>query len=296
MFQWPKYTGSSVKKFYSIATFKKIFMKTVSSLSLIIVIFCSSTISNAQFLNKLIKSVEDKVENTVINKTSDKAADKASSGLDKLFDPQFGSKKAGKKVDPTNLPNSFEFDYQYRMTMTTKQGAIDMDYFLKPGAPYLGIKMNMGTEMFMVMDGEENINYMFMDMGQNKFGTATSINSADMLDDEDAINDYTFSDLPNRTFLGFDCKGKRMEDKDNVIIMYYTNEAEISFNDVFKSDSERFPEAIRNQFKDAEGALMMYLEMEDKVNKGKKNTSATMECTILQPSSFTFKTAGYTFM
>lgn len=271
-------------------------MKSINIFSIIFVLLISFTQSNAQFMTKLKKSVEDRVEQTLINKTADKAADKASSGLDKLFDPKFSFGNSGKKVNAENLPSSYQFDYQYRMTMTTKQGEMEMDYLLKPGATYLGIKMNMGTEMFMVMDGEQNINYMFMNVGESKIGTATSINGNDLIEDGDHENDYTITDLPNRTFLGYDCMGKKMENDENVISMYYTTEAEVSFSDVFKTDTERFPEAIRSHFKDGEGALMMYLEMEDKVNKGKKNTSATMECTVLQPSSFTFNTAGYKFM
>ncbi len=253
--------------------------------------------AQAQFLERLTKKVEKKVEQTVINKTADKAAQKTSQSMDKVFEPNLGGMSSGKKVTPTDVPGSFDFDYHYQMTMTTSQGQIEMDYYLKPNAPYLGVKMNQGMEMFMVMDGEKNINYMFMQSGGSKIGTATSLDASDMTDTDDYdASDYTVTDLPNKTFLGYDCEGKKMENEDNVIIIYYTNDAEVSFNDVFKTDPERIPDAVKSQFEGAEGALMMYMEMIDKKNKGKKNTTGTMECTLLEPTNFSFNTSGYRFM
>lgn len=258
--------------------------------------FCVPNL-NAQFLKKLKKKVEQKVEQTVINKTADKAAQKTSKSMDKVFDPNLGGNRSGKKVTPTDVPGSFEFDYRYQMTMTTSQGQMEMDYFLKPNSPYLGVKMNQGMEMFMVMDGEKNINYMFMESGGTKIGTATSLDASDITDTDDYdMSDYTVTDLPNKTFLGYNCEGKRMENEDYVFIMYYTNDAEVSFNDVYKTDPERIPDAVKSQFKGAEGALMMYMDMKDKKNKGKRNTSGTMECTVLEPTNFSFNTSGYQFM
>ncbi|MEA1787207.1 DUF4412 domain-containing protein [Arenibacter sp. GZD96] len=253
--------------------------------------------SEAQFLKKLKNRVEQTVEETVINKTANKAAEKASRSMDKVFDANLGSGKQGKRVVPENIPGSFDFEYQYRLTMTTDKGAMDLDYFLTPGASYLGSKINAGMEMFMVMDGDENITYMFMDSGGNKMATATQVDLSDIEeDDEFDTSGFTITDLPNKTYLGYDCIGKQMENADYVFTLYFTNDALISFNDVFKTDSDRVPPALRSQLKDYEGALMMYMDMKDKKNKGKKNTSGTMECTLLEPVNFSFNTSGYTFM
>ncbi|MEX0996799.1 MAG: DUF4412 domain-containing protein [Flavobacteriaceae bacterium] len=272
-------------------------MKTNIFISVSIAFMVSIPNANAQFLDKLTKKVEKRVEQTVINKTADKAAQKTSQSMDKVFDPKLGGAQSGKKVTPTDVPGSFDFDYRYQMTMTTSQGQMKMDYFLKPNTPYLGVKMNQGMEMFMVMDGEKNINYMFMESGGNKIGTATSLDASDITDTDDYdMSDYTVTDLPNKTFLGYNCEGKKMENEDYVFIIYYTNDAEVSFNDVYKTDPERIPDAVKSQFEGAEDALMMYMDMKDKKNKGKRNTSGTMECTALEPTDFSFNTSGYRFM
>mgnify|MGYP000985301889 CR=1 FL=1 len=279
-------------------------MKTLSKTPFVTLVFLLflGNVMHAQFLEKLKKSVEDKVERSIINKTSDKAAQKTDKTLDKVFDPNLEKNKKAKKITPSNVPSSFDFEYQYRLTMTTatSKTKMNMDYFLKPKATYMGIKVDQmkEQEVFMIMDGQTNINYMFINAGENKMATATSINGDDIVDENQTNNydGYTFTDLPNKTFLGYNCKGKKMENNEYIFILYFTNEAPISFNDVFKMDTDRIPQAIKNQFKEGENATMMYMNMTDKLNKGKKDKSGIMECTLLEPKSFTFSTNGYRFM
>ncbi|MBV2165878.1 MAG: hypothetical protein KUL76_05030 [Kaistella sp.] len=279
-------------------------MKTLSKTPLFTAVFLLflGNLINAQFLDKLKKTVADKVERTIINKTAEKAAQKTDNTLDKVFDTNLNKNKQTQKVNPANVPSSFDFEYQYRLTFTTatSKTKLNMDYFLKPKATYMGVKMEQvkGQEVFMVMDGQTNINYMFIKAGENKMATASSINGDEIAGDTQDSNyeGYTFTDLPNRTFLGYNCKGKKMENSEYVFVLYFTDEAPVSFNDVFKMDTDRIPAAVKKQFSGGEKSTMMYMEMTDKLNKGKKDRSGTMECTLLQPQKFTFSTAGYRFM
>lgn len=272
-------------------------MKTKLTLIAFLISMLFINNAEAQFLKKLKKTVEDAVEETVINKAADKASEKASKSMDKIFDPSFGGGKKGEKVVPQNLPESFSFEYKYQLMMSTTKGDMKMDYLLKPGASYLGVSMDVGPKMFMIMDGEQNISYMFIDSNDNKICTATSLDITDDLDDEmNNLDNYTITSLPNKTFLGYDCPGLQMENDDYVFIMYYTNEAPVSFNDVFKTDPDRIPVALKSHFNENQNSLMMYMDMKDKKNKGKKNTSGTMECTSLETTDFELSTAGYKLM
>ncbi|MDP3946153.1 MAG: hypothetical protein Q8Q51_09670 [Lutibacter sp.] len=267
-------------------------MKTPAYFILIMLILCSTT-TNAQFLKDLKKRVEERLVETVIEKTAEKVSQKASNSMDRAFDLDLKTNNQGKKISPQNLPGSFDFDYKYRLSITNGKGAMNLDYLLKSEANYLGIKADMDSEILMIMDRGQNINYMFMNTVDDKICTSTEL----IINNEPCnLSDYTVTELPNKTFLRYDCKGLRIENSDYVFTMYFTNETPISINDVFKTDSSRFPTIIQSQLQGSENALIMYMEMKDKKNKGKKSNSGIMECTLLEPISFTFNTSGYQFM
>ncbi|MEY8869710.1 DUF4412 domain-containing protein [Gaetbulibacter sp. PBL-D1] len=255
--------------------------------------------SEAQFLKKLKKRVEEKVEQTVVEKTADKASEKASNSMDKIFDINLKNTQAkGKKVDAKNVPDSYHFSYKYQMKMITSSGEMDVDYFLEPDATYMGMKMDAGMPFFMVIDDDANATFMFMESGGNKVVTATSLEMNEDLEDiEDiespSLEDLTITDLPNKTFLGYDCIGKKFENDEYAFVSYFTVDAPVSFDQVFKSEMDRYPEPIKEQFKNYKGALLMHMEMIDKTNKGKKNTSGTMECVAIEALDYKFSTKDY---
>lgn len=277
-------------------------MKTKNIIASAVLFMMISYSAEAQFLKKLKKKVEDRVEETIINKTSEEAAKKTDKSLDKVFNPDFSSKEP-KEVNKEDVPKYFDFEYKYQLTFTYENYENEIDYFLKPGASYLGVRPSAGSEidMFTVMDGKENTHYMFMDMEGQKIVKTTSLDVSGSLDDEgnvNVLNDYKITKLPNKTYLGYDCEGVKMENDEYKLIIYFTNEAKISFNDVFKTDPTRIPETMKGFFNDNKNALMMYMDMDmkDKKNKRKRNTSGTMECTLLEPTEFKLKTSGYKFM
>ena len=246
--------------------------------------------SKAQFLKKLKQRVLEKTEQMVIEKATDKAADKTGDAMDKLLNPDFGSLMSpmGKKVDMSKLPDAYNFDYRYALKMTTKEGTIDFDYYLSKTQPYMGAKMNMGADMTIVFDEANktmltNVNGMTM---------ATEMDMSNVADKEDAdmYNDYTFKELPNRQFLGYDCVGREMENPNYKFTVYIAPDMEAGFANMFKSQHANIPPAMQKFSKDYENGLMMYMEMVDKKNNKKKNTTATMECVAFEPTNLVIKT------
>src|SRR5690554_4488339 len=119
--------------------------------------------------------------------------------------------------------------------MTTANGEMDLDYFLEPDATYMGMKMNAGVPFFRVIDDDANTTFMFMESGGNKVVTATSIDIDETLDDiEDiespSLEDLTLTDLPNKTFLEYDCIGKKFENDAYTFVSYFTVDAPVSFD------------------------------------------------------------------
>src|SRR5690606_27487343 len=266
---------------------------------LLLAVLAFAPTAEAQFLKKLKKRVEEKVEQTVVEKTADKASEKASNSMDKIFDVNLKNPQSkGKKVDAKNVPDSYQFSYKYQLKMTTASGEMDIDYFLQSDATYMGMKMNAGMPLFMVIDDDAKATFMFMESGGNKVVTATSLEMNEDLEDvEDiespSLDDMTITDLPNKTILGYNCIGKKFENDEYAFISYFTVDAPVSFDQVFKSEMDRYPEPIKEQFKNYEGALLMHMEMIDRTNKGKKNTSGTMECIAIEIIDYQFDTKAY---
>ncbi len=273
-------------------------MKKILLIAIILTSFGISQ-SNAQFFEKLKKRVLEKTEDLVIDKAADKVADKASDktgeAMDKLLNPDFGSimNPMGKKVDMSKLPASYNFDYRYAMKMTTQEGEVDMDYYLSKTEPYMGMKMNMGKDknmnMSMVFDEGNKTLFTFV----NGMAMATEMdlsNVADKEEDVDMYNDYTFKELPNRMFLGYNCIGREMENNEYKFTVYIAPNMEAGFGNMFKSQHANIPPSMQKFSKEYENGLMMYMEMVDKKNKNKKNASATMECVAFEPTNLVINT------
>ena len=92
-------------------------MKKRSTLVLIIALLIGGQMSYGQFLKKLKKRAEQAVEQVVIEKVSNKAAQMAGKGMDKMFNMKFGE-----QVDPSILPESYDFEWKYTLQMKHKKG------------------------------------------------------------------------------------------------------------------------------------------------------------------------------
>lgn len=247
---------------------------------------------NGQFLKELKNRTLERSKDVVIGKTAEKAADKTGEAMDKILNPDFGKlmNPAGKKVDMSKVPDAYNFNYRYALKMTTREGGIDIDYYLSKTEPYMGVKMNMGMEMSMVFDEGNKIMFTYV----NGMATATEMDLNSELNQEDMnmYNEYTFKELPNRQFLGYDCIGREMESDDYKFTIYIAPDMEAGFGTMFKSSHANIPPAMQKFSREYENGLMMYMEMVDKKNskKKKKNTSATMECVAFEPTEMVIST------
>ena len=246
--------------------------------------------SDAQFLKDLKDRAIERSKEVVIGKTADKVADKTSQAMDKILNPDFSklTNPGGKKVDMSQLPDSYKFDYRYALKMTTTEGVIDLDYFLSKTEPYMGAKMNMGMEMSMVFDEGNKVMFTYV----NGMAIATELDLDSEVDDAEInrYEDYTFRTLPNREFLGYDCIGREMENEEYKFTIYIAPDMEAGFGSMFKTEHANLPPAMQKFAGEYENGLMMFMEMEDKKNKKKKNTSATMECVAFEPSDLVIST------
>ncbi|MNR47204.1 hypothetical protein D3C85_1662740 [compost metagenome] len=111
---------------------------------------------------------------------------------------------------------------------------------------------------------------------------------------ENEKSKFTYKVLPNKTFLGYNCKGIQATNDEYDIVFYYTNETKVSFSDMFKNQkNSKMPDVLAGYIKPGEKTLMMDMSMKDLKNKGKVTT---MKCISLEKKDFVFNKADYQFM
>lgn len=201
------------------------------------------------------------------------------------------------KVDPSAVPDSYSFSWKYIMEIKTDESkAMNANYFLEPNASYfaMNIDQGKGQNMMMIMDSKNNIAVTGFGDGKDKMATASKMpDYSAMAKKEGEKSKYTIKTLPNKTFLGYNCKGIQMTNDEHDIICYYTSEAKVSFGDMFKNQKGwKMPDALVDYFKPEERTLLMDMTMKDL--KSKKVT--TMKCVGLEKSAYTFNKSDYKFM
>jgi hypothetical protein len=268
-------------------------MKLNYSLTLLIIFFAGVQTSNAQLLKKLKNRIEQKVENVIVEKASDKAAEKASKSMDKVFDINpFGGGK--EKADPASVADSYDFTWKYSLKMTSKEGEIIFDYYLKPDMSYFGFETPLMGDMFMIMDNGNNVMVTFMKSADNNIGMVSKMNMDLVIDEsKDESTSFRFETLPDKTIMGFLCKGMRAISERYEIEMYFTNEAPVSFDDIYKNQNKNMPSGLENYFKEKDHVLMIHMDMKDLKND---KHNAVMECIGLEEVKKLINKSDYRFM
>ena len=259
-----------------------------------------SQLSHGQFLKKLKDRAAQAVEDVVVRKTADKAAQMAGKSMDKIFDIDFSADQ----VDPSTLPNNYDFEWKYTLQMKHEKGNMNMTYYLKPKAKYFAsqpeIEHNqMANGMFMIFDDELDIMVILMENEDSKSGFALKNPSIAIEDDSEAndmasLEDYTFTELDTKTILGYECQGFQMENDDMKMTMYVALDAPVSFNQVYGGHLKNKPKGFDPKWmKKSENSIVMEMDM---VSKKKKKFSAKMTCVALEKMTKTITISDYEFM
>ena len=253
------------------------------------------TINSSQA--QLLKQIQKAAQQQALNKTSQKGEEATDKAMEESMNNAIMS--YGKnKVDASAVPNSYAFSWKYIMEIKMEDGkGMKMDYLLEPEAPYFAINIgeSKGQNMFMIMDAKNNLTITAFGEGKDKMATASKMPDYSEIDKKDTDKSkFTYKTLPNKTFLGYNCKGIQATNEEYDIIFYFTSEAKVSFSDLFKNQKDqKMPDVFTNYFKEGENPLMMDMSMKDLKNK---NKITTMKCISLEKNSYVFNKSDYRFM
>lgn len=274
--------------------------------------------TEAQFLKKLKDKVQNAAENKVTDKTADKTSEKVDKGMDDIF--SIGKKsdksKKGKKEngsdeysmdDISNIFSrsgekpraTYQFAYLYDMKVNASGHEQEMSYFLNPNSDYFGMRMDQNDmKFFAVFDHGKKTMFNFVETSGQKIvtGMGLDFDDLDMDDDDEAImGDYKIANLPNRTFLGYDCKGKQIESQESIMKVYYSDKVPIDMRNIMNSGKQASKGMVGDQmlsgkeFRELSNSLILYME-----NTTKKNGEKfTLEGVNIEKINHNFNTSDY---
>lgn len=270
-------------------------MKKMQLVSILLVFSFSFYDSQAQIWQQVQKTPQQQATNKT-SKKGQNEADKAAGQNTKMNDAISNYDK--NRVDASLVPDSYTFSWKYIMEIKNEEGkSINMDYFLEPNATYFGLNFShgQGPNMVMIMDTKNNLTINAFGNGKEKMASASKIaDYSKIANKQGEKSNFTYKTLPNKTILGYNCKGIQATSDEYDIIYYYTNETKVSFGDMFKSQKNwKLPEGLTGYFKADEKTLLMDMNMKDLKKNGK---STTMKCISLEKNAFVFNKTDYTFM
>ncbi len=252
----------------------------------------------AQVLRELRNRTIERTIDKVIDRTAEKLAEKMATAIMRMLEPNFEEwmKGTGNSFDYTLLPEGYHFHYIYRLQITSREGTLEMDYFLNKNNPgYVGVQFNSGTEMFMVMDHNLKANITYINTGDTPM--AMAMEAIDTTEEEilEDYEGYTFSELPDKEYLGYKCKGRQIENDDHKFIIYVAPNMPANMGNTFTPNTTELPPALASTASEFENGLMMFMEITDKKNQRRQNLSGTMECIGYEAFEYSIVNSHYSF-
>ncbi|MBR9915522.1 MAG: hypothetical protein GYB32_11965 [Algicola sp.] len=196
------------------------------------------------------------------------------------------------KVTVDMLPASYDFDWKLKTEMvmnSKKKETMDMTFLIKEGATYQGTQMymeDMGSDgkTTMLFDMELKTMIMFMDMQGQKLLQMYPIPEPRKTTEK---LDYKITELPNKTILGYDCKGLQLEDDRYMFQVYHATNAPISLSNFMSFSGAKnmdLPDIDPKIIEQFSNGLVLEMQMMDK-KKSKNNVSIIAKSLDKTPTS-----------
>jgi len=250
--------------------------------------------AEAQFFKKLKEKVQKKVEHVVTENIANKAANEANNSLNKMWETDLKNipiPMGANRVDISEVPARYQFDWEYQLNMETSEGNMDMTYLLNQDKSYFGMKVSKAEGLYMVLDMEKKLSVMYLSSGKNNFITASKIENLDDYESEDnPYENSTLKKIGTKSILGYSCQGYQTEKDGQVLTFYVTREAPVSMVNMYSDEKSNIPKGWNaNWFEDGD-VLMMEMEM---VDQSKPESNIVMRCTGLEKKSFNLNKGDY---
>lgn len=206
------------------------------------------------------------------------------------------------KISINDLPESYDFDWKYntKMVMSSKkQQEINMVFLIKEGANYQATQMtspdikDMGNTT-MLFDNNLKTMVMFIEANGSNFLQLYPI--PDVSNASDLKNDYTITQLPSKSILGYDSKGLQMEDDRYIIQLYHATGTPITLSNFLNfgnTKASKLPDIDPRIAKQFNNGLIMEMHLTD---KKKSKNSVSIIAQSLNKTATTIQKSDYKSM
>ncbi len=265
-----------------------------------ILIIGFSADSNAQLWKKIKNKTKQKIEDRAAEKISDKIAEAVMGKMTEKVESESNPYKVniGSRVSkPENLQEEYKFDWKYQVKMTSKSTDDDtrIDYMLPEEGNYFGYTIPEAEAMFSVIDFENGAMISYMEEEGNSFALTHDYPQLDYdeLENTESGQGVNVSELADKKILGYTAKGFKYETDRTIMIVYFTEEADVSFSGFGTLPNQGLPLTYGSQLNISKDALMLYMKFSDKDNP---ENEMEMECVGLDKEKLTKKNSEYNFL
>jgi hypothetical protein len=262
----------------------------------LILFFCFTGTTHAQFFKKLAKKAEKAAERTVERRVERKASEKTDQVLDSTMDRK---RKPNKglgipSLSKANPAASYAFKYKAKMQITSGKDVMNLHYFLPESGNFLGtliIDEKIKDDFITVMDIDRNAMFTYMENNGQKIRMGVNFNTISAA--EEAMNETSISISATgntKKILGYDCQEYKMTGEDMTATIWVTKDAKVRFPNNFYNVKQDKNQSNQAWMEAIDGWAM---EMNMIGTSRKKPQTITMKCLSIDESSMKINSNDY---
>ncbi len=132
------------------------------------------------------------------------------------------------KPGVAQVPEKYTFSWAYDLSVEVNGQKVDMTYRIQPDSTYFGYAMKMLPGVLSVTDLKRKLTF-------KTFGRRATLSALEQKPDrKPPIAKYQYTKLRDSTILGYRCIGIKAESERETAILYFTNEAETAYPELYK--------------------------------------------------------------
>jgi hypothetical protein len=186
--------------------------------------------------------------------------------------------------DVANVPETYSFTWGYDLSVEVNGKKIDMTYHIEPGTSYYGRSMEIFASMIEVTDVGRNFEFKI-------FGKSARLAPYNEPRKKVLKSSYRYTKLPDKTILGYRCIGLKAETDNEEAIIYFTNEAEAAYPELYKQLRIHNMVIALADYGFTDKSLLMLSD----VTLKKKEGHAVITCTRFEKQPLVLQKSDYTW-